>query len=125
MATASEIVTRAFRRLNIIRPNADPSATQADYGLNAFNEMLDSWAASGVDVTADLPIAAKYERGVVALLAQRLAPDFGLQLPPQAEIEARDGWLALQAGYITAPTADFDDSLQYLPSQRRVGAKGN
>ena len=125
MATASEIVNRAYRRLNVLRPNATPSAAQADYGLNAFNEMLDSWAGEGVDVTDDLPIAAKYERGVVALLAQRLAPDFGLQLPPQIEREAREGWRTLQAGYITAPTADFDDTLQYLPSQRRVGAKGN
>lgn len=125
MATASEIVTRAFRRLNIIRSNATPSASQAQYGLDAFNEILDSWAGSGVDVTDDLPIAAKYERGVVALLAQRLAPDYGLQLPPQIEFEARDGWRTLQAGYISAPEADFDDTLQYMPSQRRVGAKGN
>lgn len=125
MATASEIVKRAYRRLNVIRPNADPTAAQADYGLNAFNEMLDSWAGEGVDVTDDLPIAAKYERGVVALLSQRLAPDFGLSLPPQIEREARDGWRTLQAGYISAPEADFDDTLQYMPSQRRIGAKGN
>ena len=125
MATTSEIVTRAFRRLNVIRPNANPSSAQADYGLNAFNEMIDSWAGSGVDVTDDLPLAAKYEAGLVALLAMRLSGDYGIQPPPQIALDARDGWLTLQAGFISAPTADFDDTLQYLPSQRRIGIEGN
>ena len=123
MATTSAIITRAFRRLNIIRPNASPSATQAQYGLDAFNEMIDSWIGSGVDVTADLPLAAKYELGLVALLAMRLSGDYGIEPPPQLAIDARDGWLTLQAGYITAPTADYPDGLKYLPSQRRVGAE--
>jgi len=123
MATASQIVTRAFRRLNIIRPNANPSATQAQYGLDAFNEMIDSWIGSGVDVSDDLPLAAQYEGGMVALLAMRLSGDYGIEPPPQIARDARDGWMMLQAGYIVAPTADYPDGLKYLPSQRRTGAE--
>ncbi len=123
MATTAALVTRAYRRLNIIRPTADPTAAQAQYGLDAFNEMVDSWIGSGVDVTAALPLAAKYERGIVALLAIRLAPDFGIEVPALIALDARDGWLMLQSGYITAPTADFDDALKFLPSQRRLGAE--
>jgi len=123
MASASQIVTRAFRRLNIIRPNANPSASQAQYGLDAFNEMIDSWIASGVDVSADLPLGAQHELGLVALLAMRLSGDYGIEAPPQIQRDARDGWLSFQAAYIEAPTADYPDGLKYLPSQRRVGAE--
>ncbi len=121
MATAQEIVTRAFKRLNIIRPNANPSATQAQYGLDALNEMIDSWAAFGVDVTLDIPLAVRHERGIVALLAVRLSGDYGIDPKPSIVIDAKNGWTGIQAAYIVAPVADFDAALKVLPSNSISG----
>lgn len=48
MATAQEIVTRAFRRLQAIDLNEQPSAPEMTNGLAALSEMVNAWAADGI-----------------------------------------------------------------------------
>lgn len=67
---------------------------------------------------SSLPIDAKYEDGVIAMLAVRLAPSTGLPVTTELKEIADNGWMALQAAYITAPMAQFDDALVGLSSTR-------
>lgn len=55
---------------------------------------------------------------VVALLAVRMARDFGMDVPDTVAIEANEGWDTLQADYVKAPEASFDKALTRLPSRR-------
>lgn len=48
MATAQDIVTRAFRRLQAIDLNEQPSAAEMTNGLAALSEMVNAWAADGI-----------------------------------------------------------------------------
>lgn len=42
--TASDIITRSMKALQVVGGNEVPSATEANDGLIAFNAMLDSWS---------------------------------------------------------------------------------
>lgn len=48
MATAQEIVTRAYRRLQAIDLNEQPTEAEMTNGLAALSEMVNSWASNGI-----------------------------------------------------------------------------
>lgn len=186
MASAQEIVDRAFRRLAIIGTGESVAPADLQTGLAALNEMISSWAADGlatadqtltgrvtsgdtvvqeIDVsklalgmfvtgtgipsgavitaigtpdhitlsiaaTADgaevsltftaLPFDASLEAGVVALLAVRLAEDYGKTPGPILARDADRGEKQLQAAFLSVPRSTFDLGLTRTPSQRRV-----
>lgn len=72
-----------------------------------------SATGSSVAVTfTPIPFPVRHERGVVALLAVRLAGDLGYpDAPPRVVADADDGWYALLADYITTPNAVYDAAL--------------
>jgi hypothetical protein len=117
VSSSAQIVTRALKRLGLVDTAESPSAADAADGVAALNAMLASWEAKGVKVSPDVPLPAKHEQGVVALLAVRLAPDYGAEASRQVQMDARDGWLSLQADYISAPLAVFDLGLTAMPSK--------
>ena len=80
-------------------------------GKKALDLMLSGWAARGVNVDAAIPLPAKHERGIVALLAMNLSDDYRQTPGPSVQRDAEDGWRALEAAYITAPDATFDKTL--------------
>ncbi len=43
MATINQLVGRAYRRLNVIATNEDPTPAQVQEGINIVNSMLDHW----------------------------------------------------------------------------------
>lgn len=183
MASAEQIVTRAFKRLSLIEANESVSAADLQHGLSALNEMISSWAADGL-ATADqtetgrvtdgdtvireidvsklaigmfvsgdgipsgaviddigtpnslilsqaatasgaevsltftaLPFDASLEAGVVALLAVRLAEDYGKSPGPILMRDADRGEKQLQAAFLHVPKARFDIALTRTPSQ--------
>jgi hypothetical protein len=186
MATAQEIVTRAFKRLSLIEANESVSGADLADGLAALNEMISSWAADGLatgdqaltgaivsgdatvselETTADLaigmfvsgtgipastliksidgptkvtlnqnatstgsfsltftalPFDASLEAGVVALLAVRLAEDYGKTPGPILMRDADRGEKQLQAAFLHVPKARFDTALTRTPSQSMV-----
>lgn len=120
MSSSADIVTRALKRIRVIDANETPAAEDASNGLEALNAMVASWAAKGVNVSSDIPLPAKHEAGIIALLAVRLSSDYGADVSQQLAIDARDGWFSLQADYIRAPDATFDTALTKMPSQRYV-----
>lgn len=115
--TSAQIVTAAMRRLTLLTPDESPTANQAASGLSALTAMYSGLAADGINVSPDLPLAAKYEEGLIAMLAVRLAEDFG-KMPGQILArDARKGRQRLQAAYIVAPLTTFDVGLLLAPSR--------
>jgi hypothetical protein len=117
MSSSAQIVARALKRINVVAAGEDPSAVDAADGLAALNAMIAGWAADGINISPDIPLPAKHEEGVIALLAVRLAPDYGRTPIRQVEIDADEGKYRLEADYISAPLASFDTGLRDMPSR--------
>lgn len=118
MATAVEIATKALKRLSIVQAGAAASAVDVTDAIDALNAMVNAWEADSVSVT--LPIDDRFEQGVVAMLAVRLAEDYGRPVGDVLARDARAGWQNLQAHYIQAPAIVFDWALTRTPSRRNV-----
>jgi hypothetical protein len=113
MSTVAQIVTKALRRLGVYGTGEDPSAEDIADATDALDVMLSSWAAYGVNVDANIPLPIKHEPAIIAMLAVRLSDDYGVTAGPVVQRDAADGWQMLQAEYITAPAATFDNGLVY------------
>lgn len=120
MATVSDIVTRAFRKIGVVAHDAPMTADEAASGLDALNAMMSGWGVFGVTyahtdlaLTDAFPMAAKWQEGVVYQLARRLSPDFSAAGPDD------DRWFrALQAAYSAIEPLTFDATLTNTPTQR-------
>lgn len=119
MATSTQIITRALRRLSILPPGGTAAAYQLTHGLDELNDMLDSFAADGVNIDPSVPIPAQFRAALIAKLALRLSSSYGeaAVVSPLLMKEADDGWKALQAAYVFAPNASFDIAIRRAPFQ--------
>jgi hypothetical protein len=128
MATARDIVNRAFRKIDVAGVGEALDAEQSDEGLETLNMMLHEWKLRGVDLThTDLafgdtfPLASEYEMGTVYMLSAHLSPNY--QAP--SAFNADDFFRAIQAAYATIATVTLDSALTDLPSRRaRDGTLG-
>jgi len=117
MATATEIATRALKRITVVAAGETPSAAEMSDAKDALNAMIASWAAEGL--TGDtLPLDSKFEQGIIALLAVRLAEDYGKSPGPVLVNDANKGWAQLQAEFIQTGEPQFDYALIRTPSRR-------
>lgn len=65
------------------------------------------------------PPSRRFETGIHAQLAVRLAGDFGREPRQQTYMEAQNGYTALSAAFIKPPETNvFDSALRRLPSNR-------
>ena len=120
MATPNQIVTRALRRLRVIPSGGTPSAEDLSDGTEALTAMINAWEAEGL--TGDvLPLDARFEQGVVAMLAKRLAPEFGVEVDPDLRQDAKEGWDQISAAFFAVPASRFDTALKYTGHYSDVG----
>ena len=120
MATMTEIVEGALRRLSILNPRSNTDAISLSYGLTALNDMMHAWKGVGIDIdhdtleaADDFPLDPEHIQGVKALLAVRLAGDYGLSVNEGIVRDADMGWDAIQAEFFeAADNAEFDRGLQ-------------
>lgn len=110
MATSTELATRALRRLSIIGAGETPSPADVDVTTEALDEMIDSWEASGLSGDI-LPLDSRFERGLVAMLAVRIADEFGKTPSPMTVQDADDGWRAIQGAYFSVPATQFENAI--------------
>lgn len=110
MATATEISTKALKRLRVVAVDETPQAALVDSATDALTAMLASWEAQNLSGDV-LPLDARFEQGVIAMLAVRIAGDYGKQ--PDAIIvrDATEAWQALIGAYFTVPQSRFDIGL--------------
>jgi len=129
MATMRDVITGAYARLGLLPlgQNLDPDRAAA--GLAALNDLFASWTAQGVAIgipsslqlSDDFPLDPQHLQGVKAMLAVQLASNSGIEALASVQREAKRSWDAILAQYVTAPNADRDDGLTWLPSLRRYG----
>jgi hypothetical protein len=110
MATATEISTRALKRLRKHDSHSTPDAVDVSDATEALTAMIASWETQGLSGDV-LPLDSRYEHAVVAMLAVRIAEDFGVKPGPILLQDARDGWSSLQAAYFAVPESRFETGL--------------
>ena len=88
-----------------------PSAADTAHATEALSAMIASWET--YQLAGDiLPIDARFEQGVTALLAVRLAEDYGKTPGPVLMRDADNGWTALLAAFLSVRPQTFDNVLQ-------------
>jgi hypothetical protein len=114
--TNLELLTDAYRDINIISETASPSAEEGQRGLRKLNQMLAMW--EGADeaikfpswfpqstISDPCPIPEYAEAGVTAQLSIALAASFGVSV--SAELVA-----AAESGYAVILRKAVNDKLQ-------------
>lgn len=110
MATANEVIKRAYRLAGIGDIYNDPSSALANDGLNALNELLDDWDVSNVldggsvaALTTTLPFKDGYIRAIKYNLAVALASQHESHVDPVVFDTAE----LLRGKLISAIVSDF------------------
>ena len=95
MPTMLDVVTDAFRKINLIAEDETPSAADGARGTTLLNDMLHGWKLQGVDLghvtltqAQSLPYDDAYMEGIKANLAVRFGAEYHAPVPQ---------WLFLQA----------------------------
>jgi hypothetical protein len=112
MATATEIATRALKRIRRTDSHSTPDATDVADAIDALTAMLASWEGKGLSGDV-LPLDARFEQAVVAMLAVRISEDFGVTAGPVLLRDAQDGWNTVQAAFFAVPESRFENALRY------------
>ena len=128
MTTLRDIVNGAALRLRLIGPGETIDNEQGSDLLQALNDMFGSWEAKGINIgrsadlaiADDIPVGEKHVAGLKAMLARRYAEDAGKPVTAQLDMDAKDGWHAINADYRLPDAMRMDDALLRMPSQRRI-----
>ena len=125
MATNLDLITSAYRKLNVIDENEEPSPEQGVTGLAALNEMLADWEQDGIrlgwypqtSLQAEAPLADQDVRGVKHNLAVELAGEYGMEPPARiAEIASES-----KARLAKAALRDYQSDVSFLPGAGWAG----
>lgn len=127
MPDVENIVKGAIKRLVPDSTN-DPSAERIEDGLEALNEMMLAYPSMGIDVDwstktlgDNFPLDDRHIQGVKALLAKRLAADFGIyNIPKQLDVDAQKGDTALYADYMNPGKLKAPNELLRFSANGRV-----
>jgi len=112
MATATEISTRALRRLGVVDALSSPASADVDAATEALTAMINSWEAEGLSGDV-LPLDARFEQGVTAMLAVRLAEEYGKQPGAVLLRDAERGWDQLSSAFFPVARSQFESALKY------------
>lgn len=120
MATCRDLVERAYRKIGVVATDESMTADQAAVGMDALNMMMHALVLDGIDTGySDLELAdqfsldARFDEGIVYMLASRLAPDFAR--PGFDERRFRQG---MANAFLIVPDAEIDTGIRLTASQR-------
>ena len=126
MSTILDIVNGALKRIRVIASDETANNVDAADALSALNDMMTAFDMEGADtqwtaraLTDNFPLNARHEGGVKALLAVRLAEDFGKPIGAVLARDADQGKSSLQNDYSIIENMTIDQDLLNMPSQRR------
>lgn len=120
MATQTEIVTRSLRRLGVIAAGDTPAHADLESGKEALTAMVNAWEAEGLSGDI-IPLDARFEQGIVALLAVRLAEEYG-KAPSEVLVrDANAGWAAIESAFFAVPASRFENALKYTGHYTDIG----
>lgn len=115
MATATDISTKALKRLGLVNSGESPGASDIAFCNDALSTLIASWDC-GAFVGEVLPLAARFERAVISVLAVDVAEAFGVSPGPILMRDAMRGEQQLNAAFVPIPAAQIDHALLMLPS---------
>jgi len=119
MATATDIINRACRRINILAGEEALSAAEASDALQNLNDMLHAFGPMGIKY-AHTTLAAgdtvnfpdEQLRNIMLMLCADLADEYSVPLGPETSEAIRQAKNELQAAYLVLPPAVPDRSLR-------------
>lgn len=133
MATVTQIVTRAHRKIGVVAHDEPLTADQLANGVDALNSMIHAWRIEGIDfgwadqAAADtFSLDDQYHEAAVYLLGARLAPDFGVPVAYNSEpfLAALRSYNVEPQSAVAMPSAILNMPSQYLRGSWSRG-KGN
>jgi hypothetical protein len=110
MTTVAELAARALRRIRVVESGESPAAADQADAEQALTDIHGGWIASGLTIPA-LPLDARFDAGVVAILAVRLSEDYGKGVGPVLLRDASRGERDIMAAFLSVPASRFDDGL--------------
>lgn len=116
MPTANQIAERALKRLGLVQSGDSASDTDVSDATTALSAMISSWNLNGL---SSLPSTAetyedRFEQPLVALLAVRLAEEYGATVGPVLARDADDGMKAIEASHFFVPESRFESALSNI-----------
>lgn len=123
MITVGDIIDRAARLIGIKAEDEALTGYQTQTALASFNAMVAGWRLSGIgglevgrrSAADPFPLGAEYEDATAHLLAERLAPEFGVPITFNPEPHRR----AVEAASFVVPKAEVDPAIL---SRNRFGS---
>ncbi len=126
MATAQDLINRAFRIATVIHSGEAPGAAEIQDALTMLNQMLHGWKLDGIDLnhitlalTDTFPHPEDHEEAVVYNLVPRLCTEYGVTLKTEVATLATRLFVNLQNFYADPQDARIDPALDPYYSPNR------
>lgn len=127
MTTARDLITMSLRSIGVLHSKETPSAEEADDGLDALNQMLNSWLYEGIDLeyttiddlNAEIPYPDDHIGPFRWNLALRLSAEYGVQVTPAVAALAKEGYDQLRREYLDNRELTVDNALSAVYSPNR------
>lgn len=110
MTTTAVLATRALRRLRVAAIGQVPDAAMQAEAEQALIDMHAAWTATGLTVPG-LPLENRFDEGVIAMLAVRLAGTFGKEPDQILYRDSQRGERQVRAAFFGVPASRFDDAV--------------
>lgn len=99
MSSNLDVIGDALRDLGVISETQTPSAEQAAHTLRMMNQLAAELEGQGISLQwfvqtgtgDDFPLATEFESGFGALLAARIAPNYGATISPELAVKIQQG----------------------------------
>src|SRR4249919_1074228 len=122
MATASQIIRRALRLIGALNPTQAMKAQDAQDALETLNAMLAEWHEAQIGLpdyslsalTDTLASDVADREAIAYQLAIRVAPEYGLDIPPAVGVMAEQTMGRLRLRYFQPGSSDLSE----LPAVR-------
>lgn len=128
--TARDVVAAALRLLNEYAPGEPIEAADEADALEALNDMLHAWTVklqyTHAALTANdaLTLDDRHIKGVKAMLAVEIAPQYGKSASEKVHRDADMGWRAVLADPTIGLDVNdvvFDNAINFMSSSRYYG----
>ncbi len=119
--TYNEIISASMRRLGLTQAGEAPTGDEYAVGLEALNDLVSGWRIRGLEMSytsvgasagGDVaPFDDEDLDAIKALLAMRLAEEYGKTPSPMLVSAATTYWNALFGKYVVGPDMTTDSAL--------------
>lgn len=110
MATANEIATRALRRLGVVDATEDPAAHDVQFCTDMLASIIAEWDVYGMAGEVQ-PLDARFEKGLIAVLAVSVAETFNKEPGPILMRDAEAGEESLMSAFVPVRSQKIDNAL--------------